>query len=46
VGTAAPPSGSWYHCNDPEGYYPYVTSCNQAWTPVATNPSVDVASAQ
>lgn len=24
----------WYYCRDPEGYYPYVTSCPGGWTRV------------
>ena len=26
--------GSWYYCQDPAGYYPYVSSCNQPWMAV------------
>lgn len=29
---------SWYYCDNPRGYYPYVTSCNTAWRPVAATP--------
>lgn len=31
---AAPPGnavGFWYHCQDPEGYYPYVNTCPGGW---------------
>jgi hypothetical protein len=35
---AAPPQ-SWYYCEDPQGYYPYVQNCNTAWRPVAASPS-------
>jgi hypothetical protein len=28
----------WYSCRDPEGYYPYVTSCPGGWTKVAPTP--------
>jgi hypothetical protein len=30
--------GVWYHCNQPEGYYPYVKSCNGGWEEVPANP--------
>jgi hypothetical protein len=29
---------SWYYCRDPEGYYPYVTSCPGGWTKVVPTP--------
>jgi hypothetical protein len=30
------PSGSqvWYYCQNPAGYYPYVSQCTTAWQPV------------
>jgi hypothetical protein len=28
------PSGSWYYCNDPPGYYPYVSRCSRPWLEV------------
>lgn len=34
---ASPASSSaqyWYYCQNPAGYYPYVTSCTTAWQPV------------
>lgn len=32
---AAPASGgSWYYCQDPAGYFPYVSTCNQPWMTV------------
>ena len=24
----------WYHCNQPEGYYPYIKECPSGWQPV------------
>ena len=30
--------GTWYYCDEPAGYYPYVTSCRRAWRPVASVP--------
>ena len=29
---------SWYYCREPEGYYPYVTSCPGGWTKVVPTP--------
>jgi hypothetical protein len=31
---AAPASGYWYYCTDPQGYYPYVKECRTAWMTV------------
>lgn len=31
--------GSWYHCNKPEGYYPYVKECRSGWEEVPASPS-------
>ena len=28
----------WYYCHNPEGYYPYVTSCPGGWTRVVPTP--------
>jgi hypothetical protein len=28
------PSGYWYYCNNPQGYYPYIKQCSSAWQPV------------
>jgi hypothetical protein len=28
----------WYYCNDPKGYYPYVTSCPGGWAKVVPTP--------
>ncbi len=32
------PSGYWYYCNSPEGYYPYVKQCPSGWQQVEANP--------
>lgn len=32
---APAPSGYWYYCANPAGYYPYVQQCSSGWTPVA-----------
>jgi hypothetical protein len=29
---------SWYYCDNPKGYYPYVQSCNGPWRPVPATP--------
>jgi hypothetical protein len=29
---------SWYYCDNPKGYYPYVQSCRNAWRPVSPTP--------
>jgi hypothetical protein len=28
----------WYHCDNPQGYYPYVTACPGGWKPVPSTP--------
>jgi hypothetical protein len=28
----------WYYCQDPAGYYPYVTQCSGPWQPVPAQP--------
>ena len=33
------PAPAWYYCDDPQGYYPYVRSCNHAWQPVPAEPA-------
>lgn len=33
--------GTWYYCKDPEGYYPYVRSCNANWQPVPAQPNME-----
>lgn len=35
---AQPTSPYWYYCDDPKGYYPYVTSCADQWEPVPATP--------
>ena len=30
----APSSNYWYYCTSAHAYYPYVTECPEAWTPV------------
>ena len=38
---SAPPAQGgnyWYHCNDPEGYYPYVQSCPGGWQAIVPTP--------
>jgi hypothetical protein len=38
-GTAQPPpAASWYYCDNPQGYYPYVQQCPGGWRAVAPTP--------
>jgi hypothetical protein len=32
------PSGYWYYCNNPKGYYPYVKQCSESWQEVEPVP--------
>ena len=32
------PAGYWYHCSNPEGYYPYVKACPNGWQQVEPTP--------
>lgn len=35
----APQAGSyWYHCDNPEGYYPYIKECPGGWQKVVPTP--------
>lgn len=38
VPTGLPPTQSWYYCDNPQGYYPYVASCNGPWRAVPATP--------
>ena len=35
---APPPEQSWYHCANPDGFYPYVRSCDGPWEAVPVSP--------
>ena len=35
---AAAAPAVWYYCDTPQGYYPYVPSCNVAWRQVPATP--------
>jgi hypothetical protein len=37
-GEAAPSSNSWYYCQNPQGYYPYVKECPGGWQQVSPQP--------
>ncbi|HEY5998397.1 MAG TPA: hypothetical protein VI078_03740 [bacterium] len=37
---------SWYYCQDPAGYYPYVRECPSGWTKVAPSPQTESAPAE
>jgi hypothetical protein len=40
VPTGLPPAPYWYFCDSPQGYYPYVASCNRPWRTVPATPTV------
>jgi hypothetical protein len=29
---------TWYYCDDPQGYYPYIRTCDHAWQAVPASP--------
>ncbi len=33
-----PPTQFWYFCDNPQGYYPYVTACSGPWREVPATP--------
>ena len=38
VAQAQPQTQSWYYCDRPAGYYPYVTECPSGWKTVPATP--------
>jgi hypothetical protein len=36
--TVAPENYYWYHCDKPEGYYPYIKECPSGWQKVSPTP--------
>jgi len=34
----APQAQSWYYCDNPQGYYPYVANCASGWRQVPAQP--------
>lgn len=30
--------GTWYHCSNPDGYYPYIKNCRSGWESVPAQP--------
>jgi hypothetical protein len=32
------PSGFWYYCDNPQGYYPYIKQCPSGWQQVEPTP--------
>ena len=34
----APAPASWYYCENPKGYYPYVAQCRGGWRAVPSRP--------
>jgi hypothetical protein len=43
VPTGLPPLQSWYYCDNPQGYYPYVASCQVPWRTVPATPPAGTA---
>ena len=37
-GQLPPPAQVWYHCDNPQGYYPYVQTCSSGWHQVPATP--------
>ncbi len=35
----APQQPSWYYCDNPQGYYPYVSTCSTGWRQVPAAPA-------
>lgn len=33
-------ASTWYFCDSPRGYYPYVTACSAGWRAVPAQPNV------
>jgi hypothetical protein len=36
--TVPAPTGFWYRCDNPAGYYPFVGTCRSRWRTVAARP--------
>ncbi|MGH6969595.1 MAG: hypothetical protein ACREEL_03605 [Stellaceae bacterium] len=34
----APQAQTWYYCDNPKGYYPYVSNCTSGWRQVPARP--------
>ncbi len=34
----APQAQTWYYCDNPKGYYPYVSNCSSGWRQVPARP--------
>ncbi len=34
----APQAQTWYYCDNPAGYYPYVSNCSTGWRQVPARP--------
>jgi hypothetical protein len=39
VGSPPAPAPSWYYCDNPRGYYPYVAQCPSGWRAVSPTPA-------
>jgi len=38
LSVAPAPQASWYYCDNPTGYHPYIQHCPGGWRPVAPTP--------
>ncbi|MDN7675127.1 hypothetical protein QZM22_22045 [Burkholderia oklahomensis] len=38
VPSGLPPASAWYYCDDPQGYFPYIASCNVPWQAIPVQP--------
>ena len=38
ISPSAPATYFWYHCDKPEGYYPYIKECATGWQKVQPTP--------
>ena len=38
VSSGVPNQQYWYYCDNPKGYYPYVSECQEQWRPVPVTP--------
>lgn len=38
ISPSAPATYFWYHCDKPEGYYPYIKECATGWQKVEPTP--------
>lgn len=41
-GSLQQPQSYWHYCNNPQGYYPYVSNCPSGWQQVPAQPPPDL----